>query len=150
MGDDVADAVPAPAPADSRPGTAAAAATGAATERDTAAPRSPAGTAAPPAPDQGLTLDHISAQREHFLSHGWGALLVSVTKTAQVEQRCGRVSVPAPAPDPAAAPPTLLPALTHAPGFPSPFFAISLTGGQIINERHVMEYSTNEDRTQGE
>jgi 5'-3' exonuclease len=39
----------------------------------------------------GLTLVHSSAQREHFLSHVVGCFAGISDKTAQVEQRCGRV-----------------------------------------------------------
>ena len=58
----------------------------------------------PPAPArsvfQGLALVHFSYQRKHFLRDTFGGFSVSVTKTAQVELRSGRVSAPA-APAPA-------------------------------------------------
>ena len=40
---------------------------------------------------QGLTLVHVSAEREHFLSRVVGYFTDFSDKTAQVEQRCGRV-----------------------------------------------------------
>jgi len=51
----------------------------------------PSHTTVSGAMNQGLTLVHFSAQCENLCPMRWGALLVSVTKTALVEQRCGRV-----------------------------------------------------------
>jgi hypothetical protein len=44
---------------------------------------------------QGLTIVHFTAQREHFLSHVLGCLAGFSAKTAEVEQRGGRVQAPA-------------------------------------------------------
>jgi len=40
---------------------------------------------------QGLTLVHYQLNASTFRPMRWGASLVSLTKTAQVEQTCGRV-----------------------------------------------------------
>jgi len=49
---------------------------------------------------RGLNSSNRQLNVSNFCPIWWGALLVSVTKTAQVEQRCGRVCALAPAPLP--------------------------------------------------